>query len=82
MTHLGELREIARRIAIKHLMGTEAATRPLTDAIVEALVKASSDGMNGPIGCICPPGANKECDRFDCPRKGIKISVTGNLDCR
>lgn len=23
-----------------------------------------------PIGCICPPGANKECERVDCPRKG------------
>ena len=23
-----------------------------------------------PIGCICPPGANKECERLDCPRKG------------
>jgi hypothetical protein len=22
-----------------------------------------------PIGCICPPGANKECERPDCPRK-------------
>lgn len=22
-----------------------------------------------PIGCICPPGANKECERVDCPRK-------------
>jgi hypothetical protein len=20
-------------------------------------------------GCICPPGANKECERPDCPRK-------------
>jgi hypothetical protein len=26
-----------------------------------------------PIGCICPPGANKECERLDCPRKGVKI---------
>jgi hypothetical protein len=22
-----------------------------------------------PIGCICPPGANKDCERSDCPRK-------------
>lgn len=22
-----------------------------------------------PVGCICPPGANKECERPDCPRK-------------
>lgn len=22
-----------------------------------------------PIGCICPPGANKDCERPDCPRK-------------
>lgn len=28
-----------------------------------------------PIGCICPPGANKECERMDCPRKGIKITA-------
>ena len=21
------------------------------------------------IGCICPPGANLQCERFDCPRK-------------
>jgi hypothetical protein len=21
------------------------------------------------IGCICPPGANRECERIDCPRK-------------
>ena len=26
--------------------------------------------MPAPIGCICPPGANKECERADCPRKG------------
>lgn len=24
-----------------------------------------------PIGCICPPGANKECERIDCPRKRV-----------
>jgi hypothetical protein len=23
------------------------------------------------IGCICPPGANKECERRDCPRKAL-----------
>jgi hypothetical protein len=22
-----------------------------------------------PVGCICPAGANKECERPDCPRK-------------
>jgi hypothetical protein len=22
-----------------------------------------------PVGCICPPGANKDCERPDCPRK-------------
>lgn len=22
-----------------------------------------------PVGCICPPGANKDCARPDCPRK-------------
>lgn len=21
------------------------------------------------VGCICPPGANKDCERLDCPRK-------------
>lgn len=24
-----------------------------------------------PVGCICPPGANKECERPDCPRKDL-----------
>lgn len=23
------------------------------------------------IGCICPPGANKECERPDCPRRNL-----------
>jgi hypothetical protein len=32
-----------------------------------------------PIGCICPPGANRDCERLDCPRKGIKISAVGNV---
>jgi len=27
-----------------------------------------------PIGCICPPGANRECERYDCPRKGWNLS--------
>lgn len=22
-----------------------------------------------PMGCICPPGANKECENIYCPRK-------------
>lgn len=30
-----------------------------------------------PIGCICPPGANKDCERLDCPRKAVKISAGG-----
>ncbi len=25
-----------------------------------------------PIGCICPPGANRDCERLDCPRKAVK----------
>ena len=25
-----------------------------------------------PIGCICPPGANKDCERLDCPRRAVK----------
>lgn len=24
-------------------------------------------------GCVCPPGANKDCEAPLCPRKGIKI---------
>lgn len=24
-----------------------------------------------PVGCICPAGANKDCERPDCPRKGL-----------
>lgn len=28
--------------------------------------------MAAPIGCICPPGANKECERVNCPRQGVK----------
>lgn len=27
-----------------------------------------------PPGCICPPGANKDCEAPLCPRRGIKIS--------
>ena len=23
-------------------------------------------------GCVCPPGANRECERVDCPRKAVK----------
>ena len=35
------------------------------------------DKLNAaPIGCICPPGANKECERHDCPRKRIQYSAT------
>lgn len=30
-----------------------------------------------PIGCICPAGANKDCERLDCPRKAVKISAGG-----
>ena len=26
-----------------------------------------------PVGCICPPGANKECERADCPRKETAV---------
>ena len=26
-----------------------------------------------PMGCICPPGANKECENPLCPRKMPKI---------
>ena len=28
------------------------------------------------IGCICPPGANLECQNPLCPRKGFRISDT------
>jgi hypothetical protein len=31
-------------------------------------------------GCICPPGANKECKAWDCPRNaGLPISRRGVL---
>jgi len=30
-----------------------------------------------PIGCICPPGANKECENPACPRKS-HINVTSS----
>jgi hypothetical protein len=34
-----------------------------------------------PVGCICPPGANKECERPDCPRKNhLKATFGGNGD--
>ena len=29
-----------------------------------------------PRGCICPPGANKECENQYCPRKALP-SITG-----
>ena len=29
-----------------------------------------------PMGCICPPGANLECQNPMCPRKGFRISDT------
>lgn len=25
------------------------------------------------MGCICPPGANKDCENPLCPRKGYKL---------
>ena len=28
-----------------------------------------------PRGCICPPGANKECENQFCPRKPHRISA-------
>lgn len=30
----------------------------------------------GPIGCICPPGANLLCGRWDCPRKPFNAKAT------
>ena len=32
---------------------------------------------HAPIGCICPPGANKDCERLDCPRKAVTITAAG-----
>jgi hypothetical protein len=29
-----------------------------------------------PIGCVCPPGANKECERPDCPRRNWTKGTT------
>lgn len=26
-----------------------------------------------PKGCICPPGANKDCEAADCPRRGVPV---------
>lgn len=34
-----------------------------------------------PIGCICPPGANRDCERPDCPRKNPYRDTTGQ-PCR
>ena len=28
-----------------------------------------------PRGCICPPGANKECENQCCPRKALPVSA-------
>lgn len=39
----------------------------------------TSSFSSSTIGCICPPGANKECERMDCPRKGgIGLGATSN----
>lgn len=31
--------------------------------------------MPPPRGCICPPGANKQCENQYCPRKALPISA-------
>ena len=31
--------------------------------------------MPPPRGCICPPGANKECENQCCPRKALPVSA-------
>lgn len=31
-----------------------------------------------PTGCICPPGANKDCERPDCPRKNPMKDVSSS----
>lgn len=34
--------------------------------------RAEADGARtaaAPVGCVCPPGANRFCDRPDCPRQ-------------
>ena len=31
--------------------------------------------MPPPRGCICPPGANKECENQYCPRKALPVSA-------
>ena len=28
-----------------------------------------------PKGCICPPGANRDCEAWDCPRKTPKPEI-------
>jgi len=30
-----------------------------------------------PRGCICPPGANKDCEAPMCPRKPFKMGAVG-----
>jgi len=30
-----------------------------------------------PKGCICPPGSEETCRRFDCGRRDLGVSVTG-----
>jgi hypothetical protein len=34
-------------------------------------------GVMQPVGCICPPGANKECENPACPRKS-HVNVTSS----
>lgn len=31
----------------------------------------SFPGLTVPVGCICPAGSNKDCERSDCPRKPL-----------
>jgi hypothetical protein len=32
-----------------------------------------------PKGCICPPTAEQTCQRWDCGRKSVPVSVTGTI---
>lgn len=37
-----------------------------------------TNALSGPVmGCICPPGANKECENPICPRKGYQTAKVG-----
>lgn len=42
---------------------------PLTPAVTPPWSFYTTTLGGHPVGCICPAGANLECQRLDCPRK-------------